>query len=498
MKGAELLTSQPKQLRHFVWGLAAGWTAVVAALLLLSIHQEQEQAFDTARTQARSNFQRDLVYRHWVADYGAIYVPVSREVQPSPYLAGLPERDITTPSGKRLTMVNPAFMTRLVFDLAAKEYDIRGRITSLTPLRAENRADLWESRALKAFEQGESEYSSIETMDGAAYLRLIRPLKVEGECLQCHGRQGYKYGEVRGGISVAVPMGPLQVMVRKNIIVSSLSFALLWVAGLGGIFAGAGRLRQVIRQRDQAGEEVIALNRGLLQQTAALETANRELDAFCAAVSHDLKSPVTAIGGYSQLLQDLPPERHPAGCEEYGRIIHKEALRMDKLIETLLDLSRLSRRELRLEKVDLSELAVEIAADLRQREPQRQAEFTIAPAITVAGDPQLLRVVLQNLLGNSWKYTSKRETGAIEFGVTQRDGVTVLFVRDNGVGFAMAEAEQIFEPFRRLPGAEAFKGSGVGLATVKRIIDRHGGRIWAEGEIGSGAAFYFALPETAG
>jgi len=240
MKTLESSTSQPKELRHFVWGLAAGWTVVVAALLLLSIRQEQEQAVETARTQARSNYQRDVLYRHWVANYGTIYVPVTGGIEPSPYLAGIPERDITTPSGKRLTMVNPAFMTRLVFDLAAREFDIRGKITSLHPIRSENRPDAWEAGALKAFETGETEFSSIEKIGAVDYLRLIRPLKTEEACLQCHGKQGYKRGEVRGGISVAVPMGPLQAIARKNVIISSMSFSLLWLAGLADLDAQAG------------------------------------------------------------------------------------------------------------------------------------------------------------------------------------------------------------------------------------------------------------------
>jgi len=494
MKTVESVTSQQKQLRNFLWGLAAGWTVVVAVLILIGIRQEQGQAVEAARTQARSNYQRDVIYRHWVADYGTIYVPVMDGIEPSPYLAGIPERDITTPSGKRLTMVNPAFMTRLVFDLAAREYGIRGRITSLQPIRPENRPDVWEARALRSFEKGAAEFSSIEKINNVDYLRLISPLKAGKECLQCHGRQGYKLGEVRGGISVAVPMGPLQEVARKNSIVSAMSFSLLWLGGLAGIFAGGARLRQVTRQRDRAGEEIIALNRGLLMKTGELEAANRELDSFCAAVSHDLRSPVTAIGGFSQLLQNLPPERHAESCGEYSRIIYNEALRMEKLIEALLDFSRLSRRELRLEKVDLSELATEIALDLRQREPERRVDFRIAPGIWADGDPHLLRAVLQNLLGNSWKYTAKRDKGVIELAAVQREGERGFLVRDNGVGFPMTHAEQIFEPFQRLPGSEDFKGSGIGLATVKRIIDRHGGRIWAEGEAGAGATFYIALP----
>ncbi len=493
MNGEVTTTSQPRQLALFVWGLAAGWTLVVVSLLLLNVRQERAQALETARTQARSNYQRDVIYRHWVAGYGAIYVPVTRETEPSPYLADIPERDVTTPSGRRLTMVNPAYMTRLVFQLAATEYDIRGRITSLRPLRPENRPDPWEAEALRAFERGEREVSAVERMDGVEYLRLMRPLKAEPECLKCHGKQGYRGGEIRGGISVAVPMEPLRGIARRNILVRAVSFGLVWLAGLAGIGTGGVHLRRVIRERDRAGQEIATLNRGLMAKSAELEAANRELDAFCATVSHDLKSPVTAIGGFCQLVQDIPAEDHLESCEEYTRIIHKEALRMEQLIDTLLEFSRLTQKQLRRERVDLSDMAQEIAEELRRKEPERRVAFRIAEDMTADGDAHLLHVVLQNLLGNSWKYTSQREEGEIEFGVTEREGERVFFVRDNGVGFDTAHAERIFEPFQRLPGAAEFTGSGVGLATVRRIVERHGGSIWCEGEAGVGATFSFTL-----
>ena len=493
VKDEETTANQPRQLKLFVWGLVAGWTLVVVSLLLFNVRNEHEQAYETARTQARSSYQRDVIYRHWVAGYGAFYTPVIRDIEPNPYLADIPERDVTTPSGQKLTMVNPAYMTRLVFDMATREYGTKDRITSLRPIRPANRPDPWEATALKALEGGREEVSSVEKLAGVAYLRLMMPLKTEEGCLKCHGKQGYKFGEVRGGISVAVPMEPLLRIARQNTLMSALSFSLLWLAGLTGIFTGAVRLRRLIRERDRAGVEIAALNQGLMMKTSELEAANRELDAFCATVSHDLMAPITVIGGYCQLVQETPAENCLEKCGEYSRIIYQETLRMEKLIDILLDFSRLTQKELQREKVDLSGMAGEIVTDLRRKEPGRLVVFRIAEDMTAYGDAPLLRVVLQNLLGNSWKYTSKKEEGLIEFGVTEREGKSVFFVRDNGVGFDMAPAEHIFEPFQRLRSAAEFKGSGVGLATVKRIIERHGGRIWAEGEAGVGATFRFTL-----
>ena len=166
---------------------------------------------------------------------------------------------------------------------------------------------------------------------------------------------------------------------------------------------------------------------------------------------------------------------------------------MNQLIDTLLKFSRIIRDEMRHDTVDLSAMAQEVAASLEKGEPERRVKFRIAEGIKVNGDAGLLHIVLDNLIGNAWKYSGKQEETVIEFGVKEIEGKTAFFVRDNGPGFDMAYAEKLFVPFQRLPGTAEFKGHGIGLATVERIIRRHGGRVWAEGEPGKGATFYFTL-----
>jgi signal transduction histidine kinase len=180
-------------------------------------------------------------------------------------------------------------------------------------------------------------------------------------------------------------------------------------------------------------------------------------------------------------------------CKRYLQQAYEGTLRMNRLIEALLQFAHLARIELRRETVDLSALARAVASELRLSEPQRRVIFQLADGVMVDGDANLLRVVLDNLLGNAWKFTGRREEAVIEFGVTEMGGQAVCFVRDNGAGFAMADAEKLFIPFQRLPGAEEFRGFGIGLPTVERIIRRHGGRIWAESARGKGATFYFTL-----
>jgi PAS domain S-box-containing protein len=224
-----------------------------------------------------------------------------------------------------------------------------------------------------------------------------------------------------------------------------------------------------------------------------LESANRELEAFNYSVAHDLRRPLTTINGYCQMILDMCGNELGEQCMEYLRETYDSTLRMNQLIGTLLNFSRLAHVELHREPFDLSALAHEIAAELEKAEPARRVSFRIAEGIQVDGDAKLVRVVLDNLLGNAWKYTAMREEAVIEFGMVDFDGKPACFVRDNGSGFAMVDAERLFIPFERLPGSGEFKGHGIGLATVERIILRHGGRIWAEGEPGKGATFYFTL-----
>ncbi len=218
-----------------------------------------------------------------------------------------------------------------------------------------------------------------------------------------------------------------------------------------------------------------------------------ELEAFNYTVSHDLRQPLNVINGYCQVVDTLFGEQLQEDCRSYVREIYDGTLRMNQLIEALLNFSRMGHVELSREMVDLGLLAREVALSLKMTAPDRQVDFLIADKVVANADADLLRIVMDNLLGNAWKYTGLQEKAIIEVGVTNIDSVPVYFVRDNGAGFNTADAAKLFVPFQRLPGAEKFKGSGIGLATVERIIRSHGGKIWAEGEPGKGATFYFTL-----
>jgi signal transduction histidine kinase/DNA-binding response OmpR family regulator len=231
----------------------------------------------------------------------------------------------------------------------------------------------------------------------------------------------------------------------------------------------------------------------LVERTAQLAAANKELEAFSYSVSHDLRAPLRAIDGFGEALQEECGSRLDPQGQRYLESIRRAAGRMRQLIDDLLDLARVARAEIRHDEVDLSALASAVAAQLQAAQPERQVDFVIAPGLHAYGDPRLLRLVFENLLGNAWKYTRKHPAARIEFGVVERAGSPVYLVRDDGAGFDMKYADKLFGAFQRLHTSTEFEGTGVGLATVQRIIHRHGGRIWAEAVIEKGATFWFTL-----
>jgi signal transduction histidine kinase len=245
------------------------------------------------------------------------------------------------------------------------------------------------------------------------------------------------------------------------------------------------------RTREQAFAD---LERLVAQRTADLTATNHELSAFAYSVSHDLRAPLRAIDAFSQaLLEDYGDVIDPHG-QDYLRRVRANAARMSQLIDDLLQLSRLTRAEMHYEAIDLSGMARAIAADLQRNDSTRAVVFNVEPGVIARGDPRLVRVLLDNLLGNAWKYTSRHPTAQISFGRTTEDGEVVYYVRDDGAGFDLAYADKLFRPFQRLHTMEEFEGAGVGLATAQRVVRRHGGRIWADAAPEQGATFFFTLP----
>jgi signal transduction histidine kinase len=250
-------------------------------------------------------------------------------------------------------------------------------------------------------------------------------------------------------------------------------------------------------QLEQAQARLEEINRDLdqrvRQRTAELEMANQELEAFSYSVSHDLRSPLNHIGGYIDMLVNNCAGKLDEESLKHLHVVRNAARRMGDLIHALMELSRVGRATLECRAVDLSAMANEILAELKRAEPARQVETCIAPGLVARADQHLMHAVLVNLLGNAWKYSSKRADACIEFGRLENASPDTFFVRDNGAGFDMKYIDRLFRPFQRLHTAYEFEGNGIGLATVRRVLSRHNGCIWAESKEGQGASFYFTL-----
>ena len=241
-------------LGRYTWFMLILWTAIVGALFLFNSMSIRKEFHALARLEAIASFNKDVVYRRWATIHGGVYVPVTEKTPPNTYL-NVQERDISTPSGRKLTLVNPAYMTRQAHELGKEQYGLKGHITSLKPLNPGNAPDPWETEALKLFEHGKLEVTSVATIDGEPYFCLIRPFITEEGCLKCHAHQGYKVGDVRGGIGLAVPMTPYFAAAHRRIVQIAIGLAFLWLLGVGGLLVGMGRIRKRIREKEAAEQE---------------------------------------------------------------------------------------------------------------------------------------------------------------------------------------------------------------------------------------------------
>ncbi len=260
----------------------------------------------------------------------------------------------------------------------------------------------------------------------------------------------------------------------------------------GRIIRSVGMVHDVT-DRKKAEQDLLKLSEDMAARNVELESANKEMESFIYSISHDLRAPIRTMAGFAKILGEDYADKLDDQGKNYLARIEGGSGKATRLIDELLRLSKISRQDMDLIETDLSKKASSVIADLREASPGRNVDVEIKPGLKASADPRLIEVVLSNLLGNAWKFTSKTANARIEFGSTGQDGKTVYYVKDNGAGFDQALAEKMFWPFQRLHTAEEFEGTGIGLTIVERVVRRHGGRVWAEGEPGKGATVYFTL-----
>jgi two-component sensor histidine kinase len=274
-------------LKKYAWLLGFFWLIIIVLLIIMNMLQIHHSTYEMARNEARGAFLRDIAYRLWNAQKGGVYVPINERTKPNPHLSNIPERDIITDSGRQLTLMNPAFMTRQVHELAGENFGIISHITSLNPIRPENKADSWETEALKAFEQGELEVSSVEKMEGGEYLRLMRPLKTEQACLRCHSSQGYQLGDIRGGISITISTESPKAIARHQAIQMVGGYTLIWLIGILGIIFGMVQLKKSELKRNTVEDN--------------LKLAVKQKETLLIEVHHRVKNNLALVSGLLNL-----------------------------------------------------------------------------------------------------------------------------------------------------------------------------------------------------
>jgi two-component sensor histidine kinase len=451
-----LAQDQPKLAgAHAIKGIflliACAWTVLVAGLAILNYQHFSTAALEIALASARDTFSRDLVYRRWATTHGGVYVPISPDTPPNPYLAHIPERDIRTPSGKMLTLVNPAYMTRQVLELGFKQYGLRGHITSLKPIRPENAPDEWERTTLQAFERGEKEVASLEPIGNKIYFRFMRPMITEKGCMKCHAGQGYAIGDIRGGISVSVPWEASQLGLRAHLRTTLLAFGLIWLVGLAGAQVARHRLLMDLTVRKRIEEEI---NRQLAEKGILLKE-----------VHHRIKNNIASIGGLLSLQQQsiTNPEAAAVLQDAIGRVDSMRIL-YDKLLltESYKDISVKNYIE------SLVDTVVALFPDCAKVKIDKYIfDFQLEPKRLFP-----LGIIINELLTNTMKYAfTNRDSGVIKISLTHVDNHATLTIQDNGYG---------------LPdGFDVNESKGFGLMLVKMLSQQLGGSFSMEKRAGT-------------
>ena len=468
------------------------WTLVVVGSLSWNITQVKRENRELARKEALTNLKKDMAFRFWGASHGGVYVPPGERTPPNPYLSFIPDRDITTTSGKKLTLMNPAYMIRQIMQKYSDIYGVEGHLTALKVVNPINVPDEWERKALAAFDKGKKEYVELADIKGAPFMRAMLPLVTEKPCLKCHAAQGYKVGDIRGGVSVSVPFAPYNSIQQKTVNTLKITHGIFLFLGLLFIFIISKRMRYRIIERERAEKQ-------LDTYAKVLQERNEELRSFTHLISHDLREPLILIRGFSERLRKKYENTRPQRALEYVQRISKASSRMQDLLDGLLKYARVETSAGRFETVNLADEIKGVLSDLEIRILQTKAQVEVGEVPVIEADPLQMRQLMQNLIGNSLKYHKPHEAPVVKINSTiflkdDTKKYCQITVRDNGIGFEKKYKKTIFDIFKQLHAHNQYEGAGVGLAICKKIVERHQGKISVESEPGLGANFTVELP----
>ncbi|MGR8929956.1 MAG: c-type heme family protein [Gammaproteobacteria bacterium] len=463
------------------------WTAIIGGGYYYDTYLGREHIEELALNEARASFNTNKALRLWVVRHGGVYVPIDKDTPPNPAMAHIPERDIETPSGKKLTLMNSAYVLRQLMGSFGELHGIKGKLTSLKPLNPDNTPDLWETNALRQFESGQTEIHAFTKFDGIPYLRLMSALLVEDGCLKCHGTQGYKIGDVRGGASIAVPMEPYIQDAKATARRKSFIYSMLWIVGLAGIVTWS----LVSRRRLLEKAEIDAR---LLSQHAAIERANTELTHFANISAHHLMEPTRRLLSYAQRLRNRLDHRLE---DEDTRLslafIEQSATRLRDLIR---DIERYLAASIVRGPLQLTEPSIalkEVQKRLSKLIADRHALIDVQAIPLVYLDLPRLTDIFEVLLVNALVHTNADQPVRIRISAETLSSAIRIRVDDNGPGVPAEYRDRVFGVFEQLR-PNPLAGTGIGLAIARRIIESRNGKIWIETAALGGTAVVFELP----
>ncbi|PCI42418.1 MAG: hypothetical protein COB46_00060 [Rhodospirillaceae bacterium] len=483
------------EYRHRIWGsimLAVIWTVAVGGLFLWNSHLSSTYSNSIARADTIKAFNKDQAFRLWAANHGGVYMEAIGDIQPNPYMEHIPDRDVMTASGRLLTLVNPATMIGLIMKDFDKLYGIRGQLVSLDPLNSDNLADEWESKAITAFKAGEKEVGEFTTTEGQDYYRMIRPMKANKLCLKCHAIQGYKVGDVLGGVGIRVPMQPYHEQLNAIFNGNVLSHGLTWLLGMFGLTAWHVRgIRNIRKQSTTQSELAIA------------QISSEIKSDFMSSMSHELRTPLNAIIGFSSTMK--AEIFGPVGSEknqEYLDDIHYSGQHLLELINDILDISAIEAGALKLDigNVDLHRVIEDSLRLIQPRADKEQVAVTASYALSrpeIQADERRLRQVLLNLLSNAVKFTPAGGEVTID-AQSNADGSMTITITDDGIGMDKEDLTLALSRFGQVDTELHRKtdGTGLGLPLTKDLVELHGGKLLICSEKDQGTMIKIMLPQS--